>query len=117
MESLRRAFDSRHEETFGYADSSNDAEIVNIRLVAIGLIDKPKISYTPPKKTAIKSVHRKVWFDKWVDTPIYDRDSLEIGSQFQGPAIIEEAGGTSVVPAGWSISIHTNGELFCRRKY
>ena len=117
LESLRRAFDSRHEETFGYADSSNDAEIVNIRLVAIGLIDKPKISYTPPKKTAIKSVHRKVWFDKWVDTPIYDRDSLEIGSQFQGPAIIEEAGGTSVVPAGWSISIHTNGELFCRRKY
>ena len=44
---LRQAFDQRHEETFGYADPDNEVEIVNVRLVSIGLVDKPELTFAP----------------------------------------------------------------------
>jgi len=38
---------------------------------------------------------------------------MEVGKLFLGPAIIEEAGGTSVVPPGWKIVVHESGSLIC----
>jgi len=32
----------------------------------------------------------------------------------EGPAIIEEPGGTSVVPPGWTVTVHASGALDCR---
>ena len=43
---LRTAFDTRHEETFGYADSADDIEIVNVRLVSVGEVDKPVVEFS-----------------------------------------------------------------------
>ena len=40
---VRKAFAQRHTETFGHADENNDAEIVNIRLVSLGIVDKPTL--------------------------------------------------------------------------
>ena len=31
-------------------------------------------------------------------------------------AIVEEAGGTSVVPPGWSVEVHPSGALVCARR-
>jgi N-methylhydantoinase A/oxoprolinase/acetone carboxylase beta subunit len=59
-----------------------------------------------------------VWFgDDWADCPIMDRTKMAAGETFQGPMIIEEAGGTSVVPPGWTINVHVSGSLDCRRSY
>ena len=44
---LRAAFDVRHEKTFGYADAASDIEIVNVRLVSIGEVDKPVVNFAP----------------------------------------------------------------------
>ena len=116
FDNLRQAFNSRHEETFGYADTTNDAEIVNIRLVSVGEVDKPILEFTPPSTREIKSYRRNVWFGDWVETTIYDRDTLQANFEFSGPAIVEEAGGTSIVPPGWSVSVRANGALVCQSK-
>jgi N-methylhydantoinase A len=52
-----------------------------------------------------------VWFGAWTDTAIYDRADLPVGWVFAGPAIIEEAGGTSIVPAGWTVRVHESGAM------
>ncbi|HWV81799.1 MAG TPA: hydantoinase/oxoprolinase family protein [Hyphomicrobiaceae bacterium] len=112
---LRQDFDAAHEETFGYADRTNEAEIVNIRLVSSGEVDKPALNFAPDADDAPTPCVRKVWFGGWVDTAIYDRADLPAGYVFSGPAIIEEAGGTSIVPPGWTVRVHDTGAMIGER--
>jgi N-methylhydantoinase A len=113
---LRRAFDERHTETFGYADAENDVEIVNVRLVSSGLVDKPELTFGAASAGDPVMETRPVWFDGWRDCPVYDRDRLAAGFSFEGPAVVEEAGGTSIVPPGWSVTVHDSGALVCVRE-
>lgn len=115
---LREAFHNRHEQTFGRADRHSDVELVNIRLFSLGLIDKPELSFTADDAGDPVIERRQVWFgDDWTDCPIMDRTKMGAGEVFQGPMIIEEAGGTSVVPPGWTVNVHDSGSLDCRRSY
>ena len=108
---VRQAFDAAHEETFGYADRASDAEIVNVRLVSVGEVDKPALNFAPEASTTPTPRIRRVWFDGWRDTAVYDRTDLPARWSFVGPAIIEEAGGTTIVPPGWSICVHDSGAM------
>jgi N-methylhydantoinase A len=112
---LRTAFAAHHARTFGHADAENDVEIVNIRLVSLGLIDKPALSFATERDGDVLIERRPVWFDgDWRDCPVYDRVAMASGFELVGPAIIEEAGGTSVVPPNWTVSVHDSGALDCR---
>ena len=112
---VRSAFAQRHTETFGHADANNDAEIVNIRLVSLGIVDKPTLAFNGGDGKDLIVEERKVWFgDDWTDCPIYNRDRMEAGFELVGPAIVEEAGGTSIVPPGWKITVLDAGSLDCR---
>ena len=113
-EPLREAFNERHEQTFGYADKENDAEITTIRLTAIGLVDKMELSFEPESTGEPLLEHRRAWFNgEWVDCPIYDRACMQTGFSFSGPGIVEEAGGTSIVPPDWHVQLHDSGALVC----
>ncbi len=114
--STRAAFDARHESTFGFADTENDAEIVNLRLVSIGETAKPEVALASAAAGALELERRPVWFDGgFHDCPILARDAMAAGFVFEGPAIVEEAGGTTVVPPGWRVEAHASGTLVCRR--
>ena len=110
---LRAAFDMRHEETFGYADAANDIEIVNVRLVSIGDVDKPVVDFTPAGGGEPVIERRQAWFGEWRETPVLDRERLPVGWRIDGPAIVEEAGGTTVAPPGWTIEVDASGALMC----
>ncbi len=117
-DALREAFHGRHEQTFGRADRHSDVELVNIRLFSLGLIDKPELAFPPVEGGDPVIEMRQVWFNGgWTDCPIIDRTKMAAGETFTGPMIIEEAGGTSVVPPGWKITVHASGSLDCRRSY
>ena len=110
---LRAAFDARHEETFGYADPASDVEIVNVRLVSIGEVDKPVVDFAPAGSGDPVIERRPVWFREWCETPVVDRERLAAGWRAEGPAIVEEAGGTTVVPPGWTVEVGASGALMC----
>ena len=58
---------------------------------------------------------REVWFDEtWSACPVLDRQKMKAGFSFVGPAIIEEAGGTSIVPPNWKVTVLDAGSLDCR---
>ena len=112
---LRAAFGARHARTFGHDDTASDAEIVNIRLVSRGLADKPSLAFARERTGEPLIERRRVWFDdSWVDCPVYDRAAMPAGHVLEGPAIVEEAGGTSVVPPRWRVAVHESGSLDCR---
>ncbi len=115
VERLRSGFSARHEETFGHSDPNSDVEIVNIRLVSHGVVDKPSLNFLREETGDPVVEVRQVWFDdSWFECPVLDRRRMPAGAWFEGPAIVEEAGGTSVVPPGWQITVHGSGALICR---
>ena len=56
---------------------------------------------------------RRVFFAaaKAIETTIYDRDQLDVGTTFAGPAIVEQFDATTVVPPGWRAFVDRHSNL------
>jgi N-methylhydantoinase A len=102
-------FHAAHEARFGHSNPQEAVEFVNLRVTAIGAIDKPS-----PSRAAVEhdrssppiSHTRRAIFDGVAhETAIYARDCLRAGDRFAGPAIVEELSSTTVVPPGCDVSI------------
>ena len=52
---------------------------------------------------------------RWHDTPVVLRDGLAEGARVDGPAIIAEANGTTVIEPGWSARTRAGGDLLLER--
>ena len=96
-------FHKLHEKTYGYSSRDKLVEIVNIRLRARGLPDKPQFPKSKPTKKDIPSgaiIDKKpVIFDsKKEQAIILDRDKLICGNLIKGPAIVVEYSSTIVIP-------------------
>jgi N-methylhydantoinase A len=76
----------------------------------------PALGAAPPPATAIKGT-RAVLFDarQPTTTTIYDRDRLDVGAAFSGPAIVEQFDATTVIPAGWRAIVDRYGNLALER--
>ena len=104
-------FATAHQREYGYT-ADRGVEIVNCRLKAVGLIDRPAASFTggsgPPTAKATRRVH---FDDTWHDTPIFDRATLAVGASLPGPAVIDEMSATTLVPPGWNLHVDPAGNL------
>lgn len=113
-EPLIAAFLARHEDTFGYADASNTVQVTAIRLVALGLVDKIDIAFPLGEGKDVVVETRPVWFDGEAHAcKVYDRTKMNAGYVFEGPAIVEEPGCTSVVPPKWRVTVLPSSALDC----
>jgi N-methylhydantoinase A len=94
-------FHERYKEAYGYQRSDYPVQLVNVRVVAIGEIEKADFQKEPPDSKGDLSralvERRPVWFEEPVDTPVYDRDRLRPGDRLSGPAIIEQLDSTTLV--------------------
>ena len=52
-----------------------------------------------------------------MNCPVYDRNLMETDFSLVGPAIIEEDGGTSVIPPGWKVVVSVSGSFDCRNPH
>jgi N-methylhydantoinase A len=107
MKEITDNFLKQMKETYGYILPPGyvQIEIVNLRIVALGIVKKPMLSEairTGNIKDAYKET-RQVYFeetDGFTDTPIYEREKLPTGKVFEGPAIVEQPDTTTVMPPG-----------------
>ena len=110
-------FHREHDRAYGYSAPGEPVEIVNLRLSAIGKINKPRLreigAGDSPLSAAKKAV-RSVYFDErkgFVECPVYDRYRLSAGSVFEGPAIVEEIDATTVIHPGYEARVDRFGNL------
>ena len=89
--------------------------MVTLKGVAIGSVAHPSLKGQPSEgkdpKQALKA-ERQVFFreDKgFVKTSIYDGNLLRSGNIIEGPAVVEEATMTMVIPPKVKFSIDQNG--------
>jgi N-methylhydantoinase A len=109
-------FHRNHEKTYGYRNDDKIVEIVNIRLRARGIPDKPRFQKAEkveehPNDEAFLG-ERKVVFDQEVtETQIFVRDKLLSGNTIEGPAIVIEYSSTIVIPPFAKASVDEYGNM------
>lgn len=113
LEVVAERFISRHKEVYGYDAGARDIVIVNLRVTAIGLVDKPRIEKTVIKghrrlKPGDGDTIRKTYFRSagWIETPVYRRGKLRPGDIVEGPCIVEEYDSTILVPPDWVLKVN-----------
>ncbi|MBL8118363.1 MAG: hypothetical protein JNJ78_12590 [Anaerolineae bacterium] len=105
---LREAFHAAHERAYGHAMRERAVEVVNVRLQAVGLVEKPVLRAAPsPDAQAIEAsvkaaqVGVKQGGDGETIT-LYEREQLPVGAQLTGPALVFQFDSTVYVASGWS---------------
>jgi len=106
------AFAEAHRREYGYDIPNRPVEVVNCRLKAIGLIDRPPAGFSGITANPAPKSRRPIHFDSgWIDTPVFDRAALPVGTTLQGPAVIDEMSSTTILPANWRLTVDTAGNL------
>jgi N-methylhydantoinase A len=116
LAALRRSFDELHEVTYGYA-MEDPVEATGYRIRAVGTLDKPsRPSLEPGDASAAgarigtrDTLHRESGGRFTWD--VYSREKLLAGNRLEGPAIVEEASATTVVPPGHELTVDELGNL------
>ena len=101
---VRHAFLEAYARQYGHAHASGDIEIVNLRTTVIGVTPKPRVrrlrhggkmadATLPPRDLVVEG--------KSIPVSVYERGRLPVDVEFEGPAVIEEAGATTVMLPRW----------------
>ena len=114
---MTQAFHQRHEAAYGFANRREPVQFVNLRLTAIGQVDRPTVRRleraTDAASRALKRP-RDVYFGKvggMIRSEVYDRALLLAGDTFSGPAIVEQMDCTTVIPPGAAVTVDAYGSL------
>lgn len=108
LEDMIERFHQEHERAYGYCNREMPVQMVNFRLSAIGVMEKPDLSAAAlePQVALPQPMEvRQVLFDReseFVDTKVYHRTQLKPGTTLEGPAILEQMDSTCVIPPQWS---------------
>lgn len=114
-------FNRAYNEVYGYT-LKQPAEVVNLRIMAIGEIPKPtlrEIRAGTKQAEAAQKRNRKVFsFMKgdWIDHKVYERSKLLANNVVTGPALIEEPTSVTVVGEGHQCEVDRLGNLIITRR-
>lgn len=114
LDDLIVRFHDAYEREYTYR-LNNNVELVTFQLVAFASVDLPELSKIETRGTAENAIKSKraVDFDEdgTLTATIYDRSKLPAAAIINGPAIVEEAGSTTVVFPGQVLEVDEYGNL------
>ena len=112
---LRKLFEEVYWERFAVDLPEIKAVLVNLHTAVIGRRKSTDLSSLAPREgnggDAVVAT-RNVWYQSgWQETPIYHRDNLPPGSEFDGPAIVEQLDTTTVIEPDCHVTVDSDGNL------
>ncbi|MFE3165952.1 hydantoinase B/oxoprolinase family protein [Streptomyces sp. NPDC059224] len=115
-DAMKHAFEERHRATYSFTlDRPVVVEALSVE--ATGITRPPDLSALAPyegHRVAPESVRLHTG-GAWRDVPLHRREGLPPGESVTGPAIITEAGATTVVDDGWRAAATDDGHLVMER--
>jgi N-methylhydantoinase A len=117
---MKRRFDAAHQQHYSHSASAEPADVVSLRVTAIGRLAKPALREIDHggmlPAAAARTADRSVTFDGHgpVSTAVYDRARLLEGNVIEGPAVIEEDASTTLVSPRDVASINRYGHIVLR---
>jgi N-methylhydantoinase A len=114
IDDLRDAFEAEHEDRYGYSDPNQELELVTIRVTAtLQGIDVPLAG------AGEDSRERRDRRAATLAGEVIELDVLQgapaPGTELEGPAVVELAEATLLVPAGWQGEVDDGGSIHLRR--
>ena len=105
---MRAAFETLHRQRFGFF--ADDKALVVETLEAEAVAASEQAGFTPPARAAegqppvlARAPVRMAGADR--DTPVYRRETFRPGASVDGPAVILEDTGTTVLEPGWRATV------------
>ena len=116
---LQGAFEDSYREKFAITPPQVAIEFINIRVSASAAVaDAAAVAQSSLAGGGARGGRvrgqRPVYFPEagdYVTTAVYDRSTLAAGTLIAGPAVVEEAGSTLVLPPGASATVVANGNI------
>jgi 5-oxoprolinase (ATP-hydrolysing) len=109
---MTAAFHAEHQARYGFADPKRALICAAIETETVSGGGEP-LAF-PPEATApgLPLAARPIFLHgEWRPTPIFRRESLCAGQQLAGPALIVEAGSTTLLEPGWRAEMTPRGDL------
>src|SRR5207253_5520990 len=103
-------------QRYSHSAPEEPAEIVSLRVSAIGPVNRPtpprlaEAGLEPPSDAQLGT--RDILIDaRWETCAVYDRLALRAGNVIVGPAAVEEPGSTTLLWPGDRLTVHPTGAL------
>ncbi len=111
LDALAAAFAAACRHTHGVIAGGGKPQFVAFHVEAVGLLPRP--GFQPRAEAgadaaAARTGSRAVWLPEaggWVICPVYDRDRLDAGNSFMGPAIVEQMDTTTLILPGMTARV------------
>jgi N-methylhydantoinase A len=116
-DTIKRLFDDAHQLRYSHSAPDESADVVSLRVSAIGLLTKPRLPEIAeggdvPPDSARKGSRTVVFARQGEqEAAVFDRADLLSGNTIQGPAVIEEPAATTIVEPGDSVTVNRFGHL------
>jgi N-methylhydantoinase A len=115
-ENLFEEFERVYRNLYGYTLENRPLEVVNIRLKAVGVGEKPPLERIPRTdgkllKRAVIGEHKTFFDGKWIPVKVIDRDKLLAGDRWDFPSIVVEYSSTIVIPPDCRVEVDGFGNL------
>ena len=121
MKRACEGFHQAHQRLYSHCDRGSLVQIVNLRISAIGRTERirpRRVRPGPANPTQALKGERPVYFHeagRYVPCAIYEREKLLAGSRIAGPAVVEQADSTIVVPPPYEAVVDPHGRLVLTR--
>ena len=115
----RKAFDRRHGRLYGYANPARATEVVNVRVTAAGVTDKPKLPFSTPRR----AMHSEAGRPRAAAGSPAARVAVRVlplggcsmpGARRPGPAVITGGEATVVIPPGFRFHVDGFGNVIAQ---
>lgn len=117
-DSLAAEFNRRYQELYGYRPESGTIEVESIRVV-VSVGGDPRVDLLrgrADRRPVLQGRQEMCVGERFANVPVLDRAELETGARIEGPAIIAERHGTTVIEPSWSVDVHVTGALIVVRE-
>ncbi len=119
LDGVSKRFNETHDRLYGYALPETPLELVNVRAVATGLVEKPALPEVPPgDAAAARRGRRRAWLGEehvFAEVDVFDGERLGAGARLPGPAIVELPATAVVLPPAWKLECDRHGSYLLER--
>jgi N-methylhydantoinase A len=112
---LIEQFHVQHERLYGFNEPASGVEMSRIVLSSIGQLHHPEIQAEQPVRSPDRPGRRVFLNGERYEARVVDRSSIFMSEPVDGPAVIEQADTTIVVPAGWRAERLASASLLMSR--
>jgi N-methylhydantoinase A len=107
-------FAELYERTYGHSFEVG-VDVLSVRAIERTVLpraERPRQSITGGVARTSRAAHAYSFaHEEWCEFEVIDRDSLPVGAQFSGPAIVMETTSTTYIDAGFGATVHESGAL------